>query len=325
MTSPAPSCACAVALAAAAWAPGAPAQDYPARPIRIIVATAPGGLMDVPARVAAEHLDRAFGQRVLVENRGGAGGNLGADAVVRAAPDGYTLGLVQLGNFAINPFIFKSMPFDPMTDLMPVAPITSSPVVVAISAKVPANDLREFIAYARRQSGKLNHGSAGIGTIPHLAGALFAELAGVKLEHVHYKGAGPALADLVAGQVQVIFVGYGVVRGQVAAGAVRVLAVAQRTRLGSAPNVPTAEEAGLPGFEVITWFGIVAPKGTPERIVATLNRQIHAMQDDPAVVQRFAGGGLDVLKETPEQFAAHIRRDYEKYRDIVKAAGLKPE
>ena len=325
MISPVRSCACAMALAAAAWAPGALAQDYPARPIRLIVATAPGGLMDVPARVAAEHLDRAFGQRVLVENRGGAGGNLGADAVVKAAPDGHTLGLVQLGNFAINPFLFKNMPFDPMTDLVPVAPITSSPVVVAISAKVPANDLREFIAYARRQSGKLNHGSAGIGTVPHLAGELFAHLAGVKLEHVHYKGAGPALADLVAGQVQVIFVGYGVVRGQAAAGAVRVLAVSQAARLGSAPNVPTAGEAGLPGFEVTTWFGIVAPKGTPERIVATLNRQIHAMQDDPAVVQRFAGSGLDVLKETPEQFAAHIRRDYEKYRDIVKAAGLKPE
>ena len=323
MISPVRSCACAMALAAAAWAPGALAQDYPARPIRLIVATAPGGLMDVPARVAAEHLDRAFGQRVLVENRGGAGGNLGADAVVKAAPDGHTLGLVQLGNFAINPFLFKNMPFDPMTDLVPVAPITSSPVVVAISAKVPANDLREFIAYARRQSGKLNHGSAGIGTVPHLAGELFAHLAGVKLEHVHYKGAGPALADLVAGQVQVIFVGYGVVRGQAAAGV--ELSARDQPTLGSAPNVPTAGEAGLPGFEVTTWFGIVAPKGTPERIVATLNRQIHAMQDDPAVVQRFAGSGLDVLKETPEQFAAHIRRDYEKYRDIVKAAGLKPE
>ena len=314
-----------VMFAAAAWAPGTPAQDYPAKPIRIIVATAPGGLMDLPARVAAEHLDRAFGQRVLVENRGGAGGNLGADAVAKAAPDGYTLGLLQLGNFAINPFIFKTMPLDPLTDLAPVAPITSSPVVVAISAKIPANDLREFIDYARRESGKVNHGTAGIGTIPHLAGELFAHLAGVKFEHVHYKGAGPALADLVAGQVQLIFVGYGVVRGQAAAGAVKVLAVSQRTRLGSAPNVPTAEEAGLPGFEVTTWFGIVAPKGTPERVVATLNRQIHAMQDDPAVVQRFAGSGLDVLKETPEQFAAHIRRDYEKYRDIVKSAGLKPE
>jgi tripartite-type tricarboxylate transporter receptor subunit TctC len=300
-------------------------QPYPTKPIRIIVASAPGGLMDVPARLASEYFDRAFSQRLLVENRVGAGGNVGAEAVVKAAPDGYTLGLIQLGNVAINPFLFKDMPFDPLNDLLPVVPLVSLPVVVAVGAKVPATTLRELITLARSNPEKLNNGTAGVGTVPHLAGELFSQLAGVKLTHVHYKGAGPALNDLMAGQVQILFAGLGVVRGPAVSGAVRILAVAQRTRLGAAPDIPTADEAGLPGFEVITWFGIVAPKGTPESIVASLTRQFHAMQDDAAMLKRFADGGMESLRETPEQFGARMRRDYEKYRAIVRVAGLKPE
>jgi tripartite-type tricarboxylate transporter receptor subunit TctC len=303
----------------------ATAQGYPSKPIRIIVASAPGGLMDVPARLASEYFDRAFGQRVLVENRVGAGGNVGAEAVVKATPDGYTLGLIQLGNVAINPFLFKDMSFDPLNDLLPVVPLVSLPVVMAVGAKVPAANLRELIALARRDPGKLNNGTAGVGTVPHLAGELFSQMAGVKLTHVHYKGAGPALNDLMAGQIQILFAGLGVVRGPAASGAVRLLAVAQHTRLGTAPDIPTADEAGLPGFEVSTWFGIAAPKGTPDSIVAILTREFHAMQDDPAILKRFADGGMESLKESPDQFGVRIRRDYEKFRDIVKAAGLKPE
>jgi tripartite-type tricarboxylate transporter receptor subunit TctC len=301
------------------------AQDYPSKPIRLIVATAPGGLMDVPARLLADWFEKAYGQRLLVENRGGAGGVLAGDAVAKAAPDGYTLGQIQVGNVAINPFMVKDMPFDPLHDLVPVAPLTSSPVVVAIGARVPAGNLREFIELAKREGGGINYGSAGPGTIPHLAGELFAHAAGVRLTAVHYRGAGPALTDLLAGQVQAIFVGLGVVRTHAAAGTVRVLAVSQSRRLQSGPDIPTAEEAGLPGFELNTWFGIVAPKGTPERIIALLARQIHAMQDDPAVQKRFAEGGLEVLKESPAQFGARMRRDQERYRAIVKAAGLTPE
>ena len=316
--------ACAL-FALLGFASAVQAQDYPAKPIRLIVATAPGGLMDVPGRLFADNVDRALGQRVLVENRGGAGGNLGAEAVAKAAADGYTLGLIQLGNVAINPFIFKDMSFDPLADLLPVAPLTSSPIVIGISAKLPAANLQEFTALAKKEPGRINHGSAGPGTFPHLASELFSSMSGAKLTQVHYKGTGPALADLIGGQVQVVFAGLGVLRAQAAAGNVRILAVAQKTRLKTAPDVPTAEEAGLPGYEAITWFGIVAPKGTPDRIVAALNRQIHAMQDDPAVVKRLAEGGLDPLKETPGEFGARIRRDYERYREVVKAAGLKPE
>ena len=311
--------------AALLWAFTASAQDYPSKPIRLIVATAPGGLMDVPARLLADYFEKAFGQRVLVENRGGAGGIMAGDAVAKAPPDGYTLGQIQVGNVAINPFIVKDMPFDPLNDLVPVAPLTSSPVVVAVDSRLGVNNIRELIELAKREPGKLNYGSAGIGTIPHLGGELFCQVAGVRLTPVHYRGAGPALSDLLAGQVQAIFVGLGVVRTHVAAGTIKVLAVSQNRRLQAAPEIPTAEEAGLPGFELNTWFGIVAPKGTPERIVTLLNRQIHAMLDDATVQKRLIEGGLEPLKETPAQFGERMRRDHERYRAIVKAAGLKPE
>jgi tripartite-type tricarboxylate transporter receptor subunit TctC len=304
------------------FAASAQAQDYPSKPIRLIVATAPGGLMDVPARLMADYFEKAYGQRLVVENKGGAGGVMAGDTVAKAAPDGYTLAVIQVGNVAINPFIVKNMPFDPLKDLAPVAPLTSSPVVVTISASLPAKDLREFIALARREPGKLNYGTAGPGTIPHLSGELFSQVAGVRLTPVHYRGAGPALADLLAGQVQAIFVGLGVVHAQAAAGKLRILAVSQATRLRAAPDIPTAAEAGLPGFEINTWFGVVAPHGTPEPIVSLLNREIHAMLDDPAVRSRLMAGGLEPLKETPQEFGARMRRDHERYEPIIKAAGL---
>ena len=300
-------------------------QDYPVKPIRLIVATAPGGLMDVAAHTLVDYFQKAYGQRMFVENRGGAGGVLAGDAIAKAPPDGYTLGQIQVGNVAINPFLVKNMPFDPLNDLVAVAPLTSSPVVVTINAHVPAANLAELIALARREPGKLNYGSAGPGTIPHLSGELFAQSAKVHLTVVHYRGAGPALTDLLAGQVQMIFVGLGVVRSHMAAGTVRVLAVSQSQRLSGAPEIPTAAEAGLPAFEINTWFGIVAPKGTPERIVGTLVRQIHAMQDDPSVQKRLSDSGLETLKESPGEFRARMLRDHERFREIVQAAGLKAE
>lgn len=308
-----------------AWALAAHAQDYPSKPIRLIVATAPGGLMDVPARLMAEFFERAYGQRVVVENKGGAGGVLAGDAIAKAAPDGYTLGQIQVGNVAINPFLVKNMPFDPLKDLAPVAPLTSSPVVVTIGAGLPATNLEEFIALAKREPGRINYGTAGPGTIPHLSGELFSQVAGVRLTPVHYRGAGPALADLLAGQVQAIFVGLGVVRSQAAAGKLRILAVSQSTRLRAGQDIPTAAEAGLPGFEINTWFGVVAPHGTPEPIIALLNREIHAMLDDPAVQSRLVAGGLEPLKESPQEFGARMRRDHERFAPIIKAAGLKAE
>jgi tripartite-type tricarboxylate transporter receptor subunit TctC len=319
----------AVGVAAAALAVDgsgvARAQDYPNRPIRYIVTTAPGGLMDVPARLLSDSFDRMFGQRVLVENRGGAGGNVGVDLMVKSPADGYTLAQIQVGNVAINPFIYKDLPYDVFADVLPVAPLTSSPILVVVNANLPAKDLRELIALAKQQPGKLNYGSAGIGTAPHLAGELFTRAAGVKIVHVPYRGAGPAVTDLAAGQVQIAFVGLGAVRNHMDAGRVRALAVAQPERLKAAPDIPTAAEAGLPAFEFVTWFGVAAPRGTPQPVVDKLVKAIHTMQDDPTVQKRLGDAGMEPLTETPAQFAARIRRDYDRFRDVVLAADIKPE
>ena len=296
------------------------AQDYPTKPIRYIVATAPGGLMDVPARLLADYFEKRYGHRLVVENRGGGGGVMAGDALAKAAPDGYTLAQIQVGNVAINPFTVKDLPFDPLRDFAPISTLTSSPVVVTVDGRLGVNTLQEFIALAKKRP--INYGSAGIGTIPHLSGELFARAAGIQMTPVHYRGAGPALNDLLAGQVQAIFVGLGVVHSQPS---VKRLAVSQAKRLAAAPEIPTAAEAGLPAFEVNTWFGVVAPRGTPEAIVNQLNRRIHAALDDPTVQKRLMDGGLEPLKDTPAQFAARMRADHERFREIVKAAGLKPE
>jgi tripartite-type tricarboxylate transporter receptor subunit TctC len=217
------------------------------------------------------------------------------------------------------------MTFDPLNDLVPVAPVTTSPILVVANAKVAANDLRELIALAKQSPGKLSYGSGGPGTAPHLAGEMFKRLAGVDILHVPYRGVGPAVNDLVGGHIQLTFAGWGAVRGPVEAGLAKVLAVAQSQRLKAVPGLPTSAEAGLPEYEFATWFGIVAPKGTPARVIATLARHIHAMQDDPEVQRSLAESGLEPLKESPEQFGARMRHDYERFRDIVKAAKLKPE
>jgi len=317
-------CLCAVVAAAINLA-AAQAEDYPTKPVRLIIPTAAGGLMDVAARVLADSLDKSLGQRLVIENRSGSGGNIGAEAVAKAEPDGYTLGLMQIGNVAINPYVYPDMGFDPLTDMIPVAPVTSSAILVVANAKVPAKDLKELIALAKREPGKLSYGSAGNGTAPHLAGEMFKAAAGIDILHVPYRGAGPAVNDTIGGHVQMTFVGLGAVRAPVDAGMLKILAVAQPTRLKDAPQYPTSAEAGLPGYEFVTWFGVLAPKGTPAAIVDKLVKHIHAMQDDPEVQKKLATAGLEPLRESPEQFGARIRRDHARFRDIVKAANLKPQ
>ena len=318
-------CAIASTVCVLAAPIAASAQDYPTKPIRLLIPTAAGGLMDVAARIATDYLGKALGQRLIIENRPGSGGNLGVEAVVKAEPDGYTLGLIQIGNVAINPYVYPDMPFDPLNDVAPVAPITSSAILVVENATVPASNLKEFIALAKKEPGKLAYGSAGPGTAPHLAGEMFKSIAGVDLLHVPYRGAGPAVNDTIGGHVQLTFVGWGAVRGPVEAGRLKVLAVAQPKRITAAPNLPTAAEAGLPGYEFVTWFGVVAPTGTPQPIIDKLVKNIHAMQDDAEVVKTLGESGLEPLKESPQEFAARMRRDHDRFREIVKAAGLKPQ
>ncbi len=304
----------------------AAAQTYPtARPIRMVIPAAAAGASDIIARVTADHLEKTLGQRVIVDSRPGAGGNLGADITAKAAPDGYTLCMIQVGNVAINPFIFKEMPFDALTDLTPIAPVVNLTEVVAINDNLPVKTTKDLVALAKSEPGKLNYGSAGTGTTSHFAGVLFEMMAGIKMTHVPYRGAAPALVDVAAGQVQLAFVGLGSARNLVGPGRVRILSVGNLKRLAAAPDIPTVDESGVPGYEFIAWFGIVGPKGMPPEIVETLNKHVGMLLDDPAVQKRFEDAGTEPLKESTADFAKRIRADYAKFKKVVDAAGIKPE
>ena len=315
----------AVLVGGASFATAATAQTFPSRPIKIIVPAAPSGISDVIARLAGDYMSRTLGQPVIVEDRPGAGGNVGADVTAKSPPDGYTLCMITVGNVAINPFIYKTMPFDALKDLTPVAPVAELPQIVVINAGLPVHSLKELIAYAKQRPGKLNYGSAGVGTTTQLAAELFAEMGGIKLVHVPYRGAAPAVQDTAAGQVQMTFVGLGSAKPLVATGKIRILAVAAKTRLAAAPDIPTAAESGLPGYEFSTWLGLVGPRGMPASVVATLNRTVEKMVDDPATQKRLVDSGLQAMKATPAEFAARIQADYKKFGALVKVAGLKPE
>lgn len=312
--------------AACLGAAAATAQPFPtARPIRIIVPAAAAGVSDVVARITADQLDHALGQRVIVDNKPGAGGNVGADITAKAPPDGYTLCMITVGNVAINPFIYKDMPFDALADLVPVAPVGELPQIIVINAALPVRNLKELIAYAKERPGKLNYGSAGVGTTTQLAAELFAQMAGIKIVHVPYRGAGPAVVDTASGQVQMTFVGLGSAQALLSTGQIRIVAVARQTRMAAAPEVPTATEAGLPGYEFSTWLGLVGPRGMPADLVATLNRAVTTAVADPAMQKRLIDSGVEPMQATPAEFATRIRADYQKFGALVKLAGLKPE
>lgn len=318
--------AAAVLLAGSLSATPAAAQAYPtAKTVRIIVPAAASGVSDVLARLTADYLGRSLHQTVIVEDRPGAGGNVGADVTAKAPPDGYTLCMITVGNVAINPFIYKTMPFDALTDLVPVALVAELPQIVVINAALPVHSLKELIAYAKQRPGKLNYGSAGVGTTTQLAAELFAEMGGIKLVHVPYRGAAPAVQDTAAGQVQMTFVGLGSAQPLLGTGKIRILAVASKTHLAAAPEIPTSAESGLPGYEFSTWLGLVSARGTPKAAITTLNRAVSAMVAEPATQKRLIDAGLQPMQATPEQFEARIRADYKKFGDLTKIAGLKPE
>jgi tripartite-type tricarboxylate transporter receptor subunit TctC len=305
---------------------GALAQAYPtAKPIRIIATAAPGGIVDILARIMADKVGATIGQRIVVENRPGAGGNIGGDVVAKSPPDGYTLMLSNVGTVAVHPWLQKDMPFDSLKDLDPVTNVADAPSIVSVYSKLPVTTLKEFIDYAKQNKGKVNYGSAGIGTMPHLAAERFARLVGIEMTHVPYRGANPATIDLSVGQIQVGFIALGTMRAQVDAGTVRPLAVAAKARLEGAPNVPTFEEAGVNGYEAVNWFGIFSAAGTPAPVKAMLNEHVNRMLDDPAVRQRLREGGMAPIKESVEQFAARVRADHAKWGEVVKVAGIKAD
>ena len=303
----------------------AAAQDYPARPISLIVPYAAGGGNDVMARMAADKMSAALGQPIVIENRGGAGGSIATRQVARAAPDGYTLGLGGTGTLAIDPTLYPNVGYDPRKDFAPVGLIATSALVVLVHPAVPAKTIPELIALAKDQPGKLTYASAGVGSGIHLGAELFASMAGVTLTHVPYKGSAPALTDLIGGHVAIYFSSLPPAIGLVQDGKVRALAVTGPERSKIFPDLPTVAESGLPGYAAVLHYGIVAPAGTPKPIIDKLAGALRVAIASPDVQQRIAADGAEVLAMTPDAYAADIDREEAKWSDIVRRSGAKAE
>ena len=299
------------------------AQDYPSRPVRVIVSVAPGGANDLVARLMGQWLSERLGQQFVIENRPGAGGNIGTEAVVNSPPDGYTLLLVGSFN-AINTTLYDKLNFNFIRDIAPVAGIIRVPLIVVVNPSVPAKTAPEFIAYAKANSGKINYGSAGIGTSLHVAGELFKMMTGIDMVHVRYRGAAPATTDLLGGQVQVMFSGISDSIEYIRAGKLRALAVTTATRSEALPEIPTVAEF-VPGYEASSWFGIGAPKNTPAENIDRLNKLINSSFIDPVMKGRLADMGGILLAGSPADFGRHIADETEKWAKVIRAANIKPE
>jgi len=305
-------------------APAATAQNYPARAIRLVVHSSPGGSSDILGRLLAQRLTESLGQQVVVENRAGASGIIGVEVVVKAPPDGYTI-LISQTSLAINPAIFPKIPYNALRDLAPITQIVDGPNVMTVHPSVPVKSVKQLIALAKSQPEGLIIGSPGQGTSPHLSAELFNSMAGVKITQVQYKGAGMAIVGLLAGEVSVMFPTTPTVIGYLKTGRLRALGVTTAKRTQALPDVPAISEAGLPGYESTQWFGILAPAATPRPIIDRLNQEIVRIMQSPAMKQRLANDGMEVVAGTPEQFGAHIKAETEKWTKVVKAIGLKPE
>jgi tripartite-type tricarboxylate transporter receptor subunit TctC len=303
----------------------AAAQPYPARGIRLIVDTSPGGLTDLLARLTAEALSARVGQPVVVENKPGASGNVAADLLIRSPADGYTLMVAAAGNLAVKPFLERSVPFDPLTDLAAVINVAEAAHIFVVPASMEAKDLAQFIAYARANPGKVYYGSAGIGSPPHLSLELFGRLAGVKLMHVPYKGIGNALPDMLAGRLQAMSISLGSALPYLKTGQIRPLAAAAKERLAGLPDVPTAAQAGLPGWEMSAWFAVFAPKGTPPEVIRLLNQRMQAALDDPKLRQRLLDLGAEPGGGSPEATSERLRTDHRLWGQVIREAGIKLE
>ena len=300
------------------------ADAYPSKPVRLIVAYAAGGGNDVTARILAARLTETLGTNVLVENRPGATGTVGTEFVARAPADGYTLILADAPH-AINPFVYPTVKYDPIKDFEPITLVGSTPVVLAVHPKVPAQTVSELVAYAKSQPGKVTMASGGTGTISHVAGELFQLRTAIKLNHIPYKGSGPALADLVAGQVEVMFPPAPAAAPQVKAGRLRALAVSAAKRSPAIPEAPTFDEAGIADYRVSNWYGILAPAGTPANVVALLNKQIAAAVQHPSVREKFVAALLEPGTNTPAEFVSFLKAEASRWSQVIKTVGIKPE
>ena len=301
----------------------AAAQPYPNRPIRVIVPFGPGNAGDIIARAIAPHLIQALKQNLVMDNRPGAGGNIAAELVAHSAGDGYTLMLATIGTHGINPGLYPKLPYDPVKDFAPISMAATSPNMLVVNNNVPAKSVNDLIALAKSKPGALNFGSSGVGTSVHLSGELFNSLAGVKTVHIAYKGAGEALNDLIAGRNQFIFASMSSSINLAKAGKLRALAVTSPKRHPAMPDLPTMQEAGVPGFEALAWFGYIAPAATPRAIIKILNGAVVAALQDAEVKERLSGFGVDPVSSTPEEFAAYIKAEVAKWARVVKESGAK--
>ena len=308
----------------AAVAPAVWAQAYPGKPVRMIAASSPGSAVDIVARIVAQKLSEQMGQQVIIDNRAGAGGNLGAELAAKAVPDGYTL-FMGTPAHAINTGLYRKLNYDLVRDFAPVSQVTSGAYVIVVHPSLPVKSVKELITLARSKPGQLNYASAGSGNATHLAGELFNSLAKVRLVHVPYKGSGPAVTDLVGGQVQLMFANLVAALPQVKAGRLRALAVTGEKRTAAAPALPTVIEAGVPGYVVLSWFGVLAPVSTPREIVMRLNAELIQAMRAPEMRDKLAGDGAEPTTGTPEQFAAFIKSEITQWTTVVRNAGITAE
>jgi tripartite-type tricarboxylate transporter receptor subunit TctC len=301
------------------------AQTYPSRPIRFIVPFAAGaGVLDIMARLVGQHLGTATGQQVVIDNRPGAGGNVGAEVAAKATPDGYTM-LMGAVALVVSPYLYAKLPFDPLTDLVPVTQVNSAPLMLVVHPSLPVKSVAELITYAKARPGQLNYGSGGVGATPFLATELFKSMAGIDVVHVPYKGGAPALADLVAGQLSFMIENVPGTLPLVRDGKLRALAITSRQRLALVPELPTMEEAGVTGYEMIGWNGIFVPKATPPEIVTRLNAELVKVLRSAEVGEQLARLGAVPVGDSPQQFGTFVKAESARWGKIIKDLGIKPE
>jgi len=312
--------ACALASTPRAAEPG---MAFPSKPVRLVVPFTPGGSTDILARAIGQRLSELWGQPVVIDNRPGAGGSIGMDAVARSAPDGYTLVMGHIGTLAANPALYAKLSYDPVRDFAPVTLVAMVPNVLVVGPAVQSRNVQELIALAKSKPGKLDYGSGGNGSAAHLATEYFKLRAGIDLQHIPYKGTAPALADLLGGQIALMITGLPPVLPHVKSGKLRILGVASPRRLPQFPDIPTIAESGVPGYEATQWYGLLVPAATPKDVVAKLNRDAVAALMDPTVAERLAGEGALPVGDTPEQFGAFIRSEIELWGKVIRATGAK--
>ncbi len=303
----------------------APAQGYPSRPVRLVAPFPPGGSTDLLARIVAQKLTEAWGQQVIVENRGGAGGTIGVDYAARSAPDGYTIVMGHIGTFGVNPTLYPKLPYDAIKDFAPITLLAMVPNGLAVHPSLPIRSVKELLAIARARPGQLSYGSGGNGSAAHLAVEYFRLLAKVDLLHIPYKGTGPAIVDLISGQTTMMITGMPALMPHVKTGRLRLLAVGTAKRLTVMPELPTIAEAGVPGYEATQWYGILAPAATPREIIAKLNTEIVKVLRRADVKSRLAADGAETVGNTPEQFSAHIKAEIARWAPVVRASGARPD